>query len=148
MRDYSKLLPNIMMISNIRENGETTGALPDGEMHFHHDQIHAEIPHNGTLLCSVEVPTYGGDTLFASGYAAYDTLDPAIKTKHVAIESEPIPRQDAAPEPNHSAFHGRPGRRCPPVRRSGSSLSGKIAGCGFAPRFFQTQPRGDALALQ
>jgi taurine dioxygenase len=80
-KGYARLLPNIMMISNIRENGETIGALPDGEMQFHHDQIHSEIPHNGTLLYSLEVPTHGGDTLFASGYAAYDTLDPAIKAK-------------------------------------------------------------------
>ncbi len=80
-KGYSRLLPNIMMISNIRENGETIGALPDGEMHFHHDQIHAEIPHNATLLYSLEIPSYGGDTLFASGYAAYDTLDPAIKAR-------------------------------------------------------------------
>jgi taurine dioxygenase len=78
-KGYSKLLPNIMMISNIRENGETIGALPDGEMNFHHDMIHAELPHNGTLLYSVEIPSHGGDTLFASGYAAYDTLDPAIR---------------------------------------------------------------------
>jgi taurine dioxygenase len=78
-KGYARLLPNIMMISNIRENGETIGALPDGEMHFHHDQIHAEIPHNGTLLFSLEVPDRGGDPLFASGYAAYDTLDPALK---------------------------------------------------------------------
>jgi taurine dioxygenase len=80
-KGYARLLPNIMMISNIRENGETIGALPDGEMNFHHDQIHSEVPHTGTLLYSLEVPTYGGDTLFASGYAAYDTLDPAIKSK-------------------------------------------------------------------
>jgi alpha-ketoglutarate-dependent taurine dioxygenase len=80
-KGYDRLHPNIMMISNIRENGETIGALPDGEMHFHHDQIHAEVPHNATLLYSIEVPSYGGDTLFASGYAAYETLDPAIKSK-------------------------------------------------------------------
>jgi taurine dioxygenase len=80
-KGYTKLLPNIMMISNIRENGETIGALPDGEMNFHHDMIHAELPHNGTLLYSVEIPTHGGDTLFASGYAAYDTLDPAIRAR-------------------------------------------------------------------
>ena len=80
-KGYARLLPNIMMISNIRENGETIGALPDGEMHFHHDQIHAEIPHNGTLLYSLEVPDRGGDTLFASGYAAYDTLDPALRAR-------------------------------------------------------------------
>ena len=63
---YDRVHPNIMMISNIRENGETIGALPDGEMHFHHDQIHSEVPHAGTLLYSVEIPTHGGDTLFAS----------------------------------------------------------------------------------
>jgi taurine dioxygenase len=80
-KGYARLLPNIMMISNIRENGETIGALPDGEMQFHHDQIHSEVPHNGTLLYSLEVPSYGGDTLFASGYAAYDTLDPATKSQ-------------------------------------------------------------------
>jgi taurine dioxygenase len=80
-KGYSRLLPNIMMISNIRENGETIGALPDGEMNFHHDMIHKEMPHNGTLLYSLEIPSYGGDTLFASGYAAYDTLDPATKAK-------------------------------------------------------------------
>lgn len=76
---FNRLLPNIMLISNIRENGEPIGALPDGEMMFHHDMIHAEIPHNGTFLYSVEIPDHGGDTLFASGYAAYDTLDPAIR---------------------------------------------------------------------
>src|SRR6478735_5908347 len=78
-KGYARLLPNIMMISNIRENGETIGALPDGEMNFHHDMIHAEVPHNGTLLYSLEIPTHGGDTLFASGYAAYDTLDSETK---------------------------------------------------------------------
>jgi taurine dioxygenase len=78
---FNRLLPNIMLISNIRENGEPIGALPDGEMMFHHDMIHAPIPHNGTFLYSVEIPTYGGNTLFASGYAAYDTLDPKIREK-------------------------------------------------------------------
>jgi taurine dioxygenase len=80
-KGYSKLLPGIMMISNIRENGEPIGALPDGEMMFHHDMIHAEIPSKGTLLYSVEIPSTGGNTLFASGYAAYDTLDPAVRTR-------------------------------------------------------------------
>jgi len=78
---FAKILPNIMLISNIRENGETIGALPDGEMMFHHDTIHRDDPHKATLLYSVEIPTHGGDTLFASGTAAYDTLDPAMKKK-------------------------------------------------------------------
>jgi taurine dioxygenase len=80
-KGYSKLLPGIMLISNIRENGEPIGALPDGEMMFHHDMIHAEVPSKATLLYSVEIPSTGGNTLFASGYAAYDTLDPGIRSR-------------------------------------------------------------------
>jgi taurine dioxygenase len=80
-KGYSKILPGIMMISNIRENGEPIGALPDGEMMFHHDMIHSAVPSKGTLLYSVEIPSAGGNTLFASGYAAYDTLDPAVRNR-------------------------------------------------------------------
>ncbi len=76
---YDKLLPNVMLISNIRENGEPIGALPDGEMMFHHDMLHADIPHKGTMLYSVEIPSQGGHTLFSSGYAAYDTLPDDIR---------------------------------------------------------------------
>ncbi|MFL6931232.1 MAG: TauD/TfdA dioxygenase family protein [Xanthobacteraceae bacterium] len=78
---YSKILPGIMLISNIRENGEPIGALPDGEMMFHHDMIHAAVPSKATLLYSVEIPSAGGNTLFASGYAAYDSLDPAVRAR-------------------------------------------------------------------
>lgn len=80
-KGFAKILPNIMLISNIRENGETIGALPDGEMLFHHDTIHRDEPHKATLLYAVEIPSYGGDTLFASGTAAYDALEPAMKKK-------------------------------------------------------------------
>src|SRR5262249_24290477 len=80
-KGYSQILPGIMLISNIRENGEPIGALPDGEMMFHHDMIHSEMPDKGTLLYSVEIPSAGGNTLFASGYAAYDALDPQIRSK-------------------------------------------------------------------
>ncbi len=78
---FHRVLPGIMFISNIRENGEPIGALPDGEMMFHHDMIHHELPHKGTLLYSVEIPSQGGNTLFASGYAAYETLDADIRAK-------------------------------------------------------------------
>src|SRR2546421_13073143 len=78
---FARMLPGIMLISNIRENGEPIGALPDGEMMFHHDMIHSEMPDKATLLYSVEIPDSGGHTLFASGYAAYDTLDPAVRSR-------------------------------------------------------------------
>src|SRR5580692_2781835 len=64
-KGYANILPGIMMISNIRENGEPIGALPDGEMMFHHDMIHAEVPSKATLLYSVEIPSAGGNTLLS-----------------------------------------------------------------------------------
>ncbi len=69
-----KVLPQIMLITNIRENGEPIGSLPDGEMWFHHDTIHRETPHKATLLYSVEIPTSGGNTVFSNLMAAYDAL--------------------------------------------------------------------------
>jgi taurine dioxygenase len=74
-------LPGVMYISNIRENGQLIGALPDGEMYFHSDQCYIERPSDATMLYSMEVPSKGGDTLFANMYAAYDTLPDATKAR-------------------------------------------------------------------
>ena len=78
---YARLLDNIMLISNIRENGVPIGALPDGEMSFHHDMMHVELPHKGTCLYSVEVPSHGGNTLFANCYRAYETMPRDLRDK-------------------------------------------------------------------
>jgi taurine dioxygenase len=78
-KGHDDLLPGLMLISNIRENGEPIGNLPDGEMMFHHDMMHAEVPHKATLLYSVEVPSTGGNTLFANGYRAYETLPDEVR---------------------------------------------------------------------
>jgi alpha-ketoglutarate-dependent taurine dioxygenase len=78
---YQSKNPAIMLISNIREDGKQIGALPDGEMHFHTDQCHQERPAMATMLYSIEVPSVGGNTLFANAYAAYETLHVAIKQK-------------------------------------------------------------------
>ncbi|HEY8580389.1 MAG TPA: TauD/TfdA family dioxygenase [Beijerinckiaceae bacterium] len=74
-------LPGVMYISNIRENGQLIGALPDGEMYFHSDQCYVEHPSDATMLYSMEVPSKGGDTLFANMYAAYDTLPDDMKAR-------------------------------------------------------------------
>ena len=74
-------LPGVMYISNIRENGKLIGALPDGEMFFHSDQCYVENPSVGTMLYAMEVPSAGGDTLFANMFAAYDELPDDLKQK-------------------------------------------------------------------
>ncbi|MDB5761052.1 MAG: tfdA [Herminiimonas sp.] len=66
--------PEIMVISNIRENGQTVGALPDGELTFHFDRIHQKIPNKAGVLHAIEIPAAGGDTWFSNMSMAYDTL--------------------------------------------------------------------------
>jgi taurine dioxygenase len=73
--------PSVMFISNVRQNGELIGRLPDGEMFFHSDQCYLETPPAGTMLYSIELPSVGGNTLFAGMYAAYEALSPAMQTR-------------------------------------------------------------------
>ena len=46
---------------------------------WHSDSSYLAQPPLGTLLHAVECPTYGGDTLFTSTYAAYDALSEGMK---------------------------------------------------------------------
>ncbi|MGE0743899.1 MAG: TauD/TfdA dioxygenase family protein [Rhodospirillales bacterium] len=75
------LHPATMLISNIRENGKPIGSLPDGEMMFHHDMMHIDTPDKATLLYAIEVPSVGGNTMFANMYKAYETLPQRLKDK-------------------------------------------------------------------
>jgi taurine dioxygenase len=72
--------PHIMFISNVRDAGLRT-ALEDGEMWFHSDQCYYERPVSTTTLYAIEVPKVGGNTLFANGYLAYETLPDDLKAK-------------------------------------------------------------------
>jgi len=80
-RKFSAKHPSVMLISNIREDGKPIGALPDGEMHFHTDQCHREIPAKATLLYALEIPSRGGNTLFSNAYTAYETLPEEIRRR-------------------------------------------------------------------
>ena len=80
-RQFVRNHPAVMLISNIREDGKPIGALPDGEMHFHTDQCHQERPAMASMLYAIEVPSVGGNTLFANCYMAYETLPAEIKRR-------------------------------------------------------------------
>tara|TARA_R110000787_G_scaffold169013_4_gene281745 strand:+ start:226 stop:1065 length:840 start_codon:yes stop_codon:yes gene_type:complete len=69
----------IMLVSNVKENGRYVGSLPDGEMWFHHDMCYDIAPHKGTFLYAIELPSTGGNTLFANMYKAYDALSDGMK---------------------------------------------------------------------
>jgi taurine dioxygenase len=46
---------------------------------WHSDTAYLDTPPMATMLIAREVPPYGGDTLFASGYLAYETLSAGMK---------------------------------------------------------------------
>jgi taurine dioxygenase len=80
-KQFVRAHPAVMLISNIREDGKPIGALPDGEMHFHSDQCHQEKPATASLLYALEIPSKGGNTLFANAYRAYETLPDSVKRR-------------------------------------------------------------------
>ena len=54
---------------------------------WHSDVSWREIPSMGAVLHAIEVPSTGGDTVFADMYAAYDGLDDATKTRIDALSA-------------------------------------------------------------
>jgi len=72
--------PDILILSNVVRGGKPAG-LADAGTYFHTDYSYLEKPARATLLYSIQVPGRGGDTLFASQYAAYDELTIELKEK-------------------------------------------------------------------
>ncbi|KAF2481437.1 putative alpha-ketoglutarate-dependent sulfonate dioxygenase [Neohortaea acidophila] len=52
---------------------------PGGASRWHTDLVHENQPAGVTHLHNDTIPTIGGDTLWASGYAAYEKLSPAFR---------------------------------------------------------------------
>jgi len=71
----------IMLVSNVREDGRVIGAHPDGEMMWHTDTPYLRSPHKATTLYGVEIPKVGGNTLFSNQYMVYEALPKRIKKK-------------------------------------------------------------------
>ncbi|MDH3632171.1 MAG: TauD/TfdA family dioxygenase [Gammaproteobacteria bacterium] len=55
---------------------------------WHTDHSYDEVPAMGSILYAREVPTVGGDTLFASMYAAYDALSDGLKQMLSTMNAE------------------------------------------------------------
>jgi alpha-ketoglutarate-dependent taurine dioxygenase len=76
--------PEILIVSNVIENGRNIG-LADAGQYWHTDLSYMASPSRCSLLYAHEVPMKDGrplgDTLFVSTTHAYETLDPSIKEK-------------------------------------------------------------------
>lgn len=69
---------DILILSNVQKDGKPIG-LADAGTYFHTDYSYLEVPARATTLYSIQVPSKGGDTLFADQYAAYDGLASSLK---------------------------------------------------------------------
>ena len=70
--------PDILILSNVQKDGKPIG-LADAGTYVHTDYSYLDIPARCTMLYSRQVPSKGGDTLFADQYAAYDDLSQRMK---------------------------------------------------------------------
>ena len=73
-------LPEIVVLSNRKVNGETVG-ITDAGRYWHSDLCFEENPNKATLLHAVEVPQEGGDTLFADLQRACETLPDDLRQR-------------------------------------------------------------------
>lgn len=76
--------PEILIVSNIVENGQSIG-LGDAGKFWHSDLSYKELPSLGSMLYAQELPAEGGDTLFADMHKAYDSLPAELR---LAIEGQ------------------------------------------------------------
>ena len=80
-REKARAHPEIIVVSNVMENGQPIGVLRDAEVVWHSDNSYREQPLAYSALYALEVPAHGGDTGFANMYRALETLDPAIRRR-------------------------------------------------------------------
>lgn len=82
--------PEILVVSNILDNGRNVG-IPDAGRYWHTDLSYMEAPSRGSLLYAMEIPEQDGaplgDTLFASGSAAYDALPADMKRRVEGLDA-------------------------------------------------------------
>jgi len=109
--------PEIMMVSNKKENGRYIGAVSAGD-YWHSDLSCKALPSMGSLLYALELPSVGGDTAFANQYTAYETLPEATKRRIAGLRGVHTfnrmrnPRVEV-PEMHRGDAHIRYGERAP-----------------------------------
>lgn len=80
-KPYIDAYPDILVISNILENGQPMGNLGAGEAIWHTDMSYRAQPVSYAILHSLEIPPAGGNTYFANQYLAYETLSEELKRR-------------------------------------------------------------------
>ena len=77
--------PEILVLSNIREDGRLIGSPVSGRV-WHTDGHYLERPPAGSVLHAIEVPPEGGDTWFANMFAAHEALPDEVKARIAGLQ--------------------------------------------------------------
>lgn len=80
-KPYIDEFPDILVISNVMEQGIPKGNLGSGEAIWHTDMSYREKPCTIAILHALEIPPAGGNTYFANQYMAYEALPDELKKK-------------------------------------------------------------------
>ncbi|MCQ9618240.1 TauD/TfdA family dioxygenase [Paenalcaligenes niemegkensis] len=78
--------PEIYQVSNKQIDGKPVGR-EDAGTFWHSDASWHAAPPTGSLLLARELPTVGGDTMFANMYRAYETLSEPMKQMLSGLEA-------------------------------------------------------------
>jgi taurine dioxygenase len=103
--------PSVTVLDQVSPKGE-------GADEWHSDNTFMARPPMGSILRAVELPAVGGDTCFASMYAAYEALSPSMRAlvdglRAVHDVTKPMRKAIAA---GHTSLDlDAMQRRCPPV---------------------------------
>lgn len=92
--------PEIMYVSNLKEDGRNLGSLGNGDLRWHTDQSYTPKPVHGTMLYGVEVPQDGGATWFCDLAAAYAEMPEMLRAE---VEGETACYSGLKPESTRRA---------------------------------------------
>lgn len=106
--------PEIVVLDQIHPVGE-------GADEWHSDNTFLADPPMGSILRAVQLPELGGDTCFASMYAAYEALSPAMRAfvdGLRAVHDITRPLQKAIRDGHSKLDLAAMQRQCPPVEHN------------------------------
>lgn len=82
-RSPSMRARNSALVSNV----EPEGILGDGRLYFHHDNTFYDHPLRALSLYAIELPSRGGDTVFANCAMVYEALPDALRARIDGLSS-------------------------------------------------------------
>jgi len=85
-RDTAPDRPEVLVVSNIVENGRQMGVLGSGEAVWHTDMSYVQMPPKASLLYALETPQAGGETSFLDMHHAYRQLNPLLRERTANLQ--------------------------------------------------------------